>query len=111
MLDKEMTLTNKIIKNGKFEINVEIEKAINLEQAGIDGSRFGLGNQESWLKQNIPEMAKTMISGPKQWNLAKKRNALATKLLTSSRNAETRQLGEFCIILTSTSGLQKFSCL
>ena len=33
MLDKEMTLINKIIKNGKFEINAEIKKAINPEQA------------------------------------------------------------------------------
>ena len=41
MLDKQTTLINKITKNGKFEINVKIEKAINPEQAGIDGSRFG----------------------------------------------------------------------
>ena len=38
MLDKETMLINKITKNGKFEINAEIEKAINPEQAKIKGS-------------------------------------------------------------------------
>jgi hypothetical protein len=38
---------------------------------GIDGSQFGLGNQELWLKQNFPKMEKMTISGPKRWNLAK----------------------------------------
>ena len=41
-----MTIINKMIKNGKFEINAEIEKAINLEPSGINGSQFGLGNQK-----------------------------------------------------------------
>ena len=50
MLNKETTLINKITKTDKFEINTEIERAINLEQARIDGSRFGFGNQKLWLK-------------------------------------------------------------
>ena len=44
---------------------MEIENARNPEQAEIDGSRFGLGNQELWLKRNFHEMTKTMILGPK----------------------------------------------
>ena len=44
MLDKKTTLINKIINNDNFEINTEIEKAINPEQAGIDENRFGLEN-------------------------------------------------------------------
>ena len=46
MFDKETTLINKITKNNKFEINAEIENAINLEQDEIDRSRFGIDNQE-----------------------------------------------------------------
>ena len=45
MPDKETTIINKITKNGKFEINAEIEKAINLEPSVIDRSQFGLGNK------------------------------------------------------------------
>ena len=57
--------------NYKFEINEEIEKAINLEPSGIDGSQFGLGNQKLQLKQNFPKMTKMTISGIKRWNSAK----------------------------------------
>ena len=111
MLDKETTLINKITKYDKFEINAEIEKAINHEQAGIDGSQFGLENQELWLKQNFPKMTKTTISGTKRWNLAKKRHATIAKLLISSRSTEMHQLVSFCVISTSAPGLRKFSCL
>ena len=38
MLDKETMLINKITKKGKIEINIEIKKAINPEQVGLDGS-------------------------------------------------------------------------
>ena len=71
MPDKETTIINKITKNGKFEINTEIEKAINFEQTRIDGSVFGIRNQKLWLKQNFPKMAKMTISGPKRWNSTK----------------------------------------
>ena len=46
MTDKETTQNNKFIINGKIEIITEIEIARNSEQARIDGSQFGLGNQE-----------------------------------------------------------------
>ena len=46
MLDKKTRLVIKIIKNSKTEIIVKIKTARNLEQAGIDGSWFGLENQE-----------------------------------------------------------------
>ena len=65
MLDKETMLINKITKKGKIEINIEIKKAINLEQVGLDGSWFELGKQELWLKRNFPKMAKTTISSQK----------------------------------------------
>ena len=50
MLDKETMLINKITKNRKFEINKEIERAINPKQARIDEIQFELGNQELRLK-------------------------------------------------------------
>ena len=46
MPEKEATIINKITKNGKCEINAEIEKAINPEPSGIDGSQFELENQK-----------------------------------------------------------------
>ena len=46
MLDKETTIINEITKNDKFEVNAEIEKAINPKPSGIDGSQFRLGNQK-----------------------------------------------------------------
>lgn len=75
MLDRKTGLIIKITKNSKIEIIAEIQTARNPEQAGIDGSRFGPGNQELWLKQNFPKIAKMTISRSKRWNSAKKRYA------------------------------------
>ena len=68
----------------------KIKTAKNLKQARTDGSQFGPGNQDLWLKRNFPKIEKTMISGPKRHNSATKKGyATTTKLFTINSHTKT----------------------